>query len=108
MRRHVHIKAFFGIPEDAVKTQLWIAMSVNALVEILRRRLSREHLSLWQISPSWHVMIVETSPVNSLFLQENEECQAIDPANSCHSSAYGWTAAIPTPGSTMLWYNQGK
>jgi hypothetical protein len=46
VKQHLHIKAFFGTSENAVKTQVWIAMSVHVLIAILRKRMGLEHLSL--------------------------------------------------------------
>jgi IS4 transposase len=70
IKQHLHIKGFFGTSENAVKTQIWIAMSVYVLIAILRKRLSLEHLSLWQISQVLSLMSFEKTPVNSLFLYE--------------------------------------
>ena len=39
IRRHLRIKAFYGTSENAVKTQIWIAVSVYVLVAIIRKRL---------------------------------------------------------------------
>jgi len=36
---HLRIKAFYGTSENAVKTQIWIAVSVYVLVAIVRKRL---------------------------------------------------------------------
>src|SRR6516165_10462719 len=46
--KHLRIKAFFGTSENAVKTQIWIAVSVYVLVAIVRKRLGLE-ASLYQI-----------------------------------------------------------
>ena len=70
VKQHLHIKAFFGTSENAVKTQVWIAMSVYVLIAILRKRMSLEHLSLWQISQVLSLTSFEKTPVNSLFLYE--------------------------------------
>jgi hypothetical protein len=48
IKQHLRIKAFFGTSENAVKTQIWIAVSVYVLVAILRKRLESE-ASLYQI-----------------------------------------------------------
>ncbi len=72
VKQHLHIKAFFGTSENAVKTQVWIAMSVYVLIAILRKRMNLEHLSLWQISQVLSLTCFEKMPVNSLFLHENE------------------------------------
>jgi hypothetical protein len=47
INQHLRIKAFFGTSENAVKTQIWIAVSVYVLVAILRKRLGLE-ASLYQ------------------------------------------------------------
>lgn len=70
VKQHLHIKSFFGTSENAVKTQVWIAMSVYVLIAILRKRMNLEHLSLWEISQVLSLMCFEKTPVNSLFLHE--------------------------------------
>ena len=39
IKQHLRIKSFFGTSENAVKTQIWIAISVYVLVAILKKRL---------------------------------------------------------------------
>jgi IS4 transposase len=73
VKQHLHIKAFFGTSENAVKTQIWIAMSVYVLIAILRKRMNLEHLSLWHISQVLSLTCFEKLPVNSLFLNEKSE-----------------------------------
>ena len=70
VKQHLHIKSFFGTSENAVKTQVWIAMSVYVLIAILRKRLAMEHLTLWQISQVLSLTSFEKTPVTSLFLHE--------------------------------------
>jgi hypothetical protein len=48
IKQHLRIKAFFGTSENAVKTQIWIAISVYVLVAIVRKRLDLE-TTLYQI-----------------------------------------------------------
>ena len=48
IKQHLRIKAFYGTSENAVKTQIWIAVSVYVLVAIVRKRLGLE-MSLYQI-----------------------------------------------------------
>jgi hypothetical protein len=43
IKQHLRIKAFFGTSENAVKTQVWIAVSVYVLVAILKKRLWLDH-----------------------------------------------------------------
>jgi IS4 transposase len=40
IKQHLRIKAFFGTTENAVKTQIWIAVSVYVLVAIVKKRLA--------------------------------------------------------------------
>jgi IS4 transposase len=46
IKQHLRIKAFYGTSENAVKTQIWIAVSVYVLVAIVRKRLGLEAKSL--------------------------------------------------------------
>jgi hypothetical protein len=48
IKQHLRIKAFYGTSENAVKTQIWIAVSIYVLVAIVRKRLGLE-ASLYQI-----------------------------------------------------------
>src|SRR5260370_22035767 len=48
VKQHLRIKAFFGTSENAVKTQLWIAISIYVLVAIIRKHFGLE-ASLYQI-----------------------------------------------------------
>jgi hypothetical protein len=70
VKQHLHIKSFFGTSENAVKTQVWVAMTVYVLIAILRKRMNLDHLSPWQISQVLSLTCFEKRPVNSLFLHE--------------------------------------
>ena len=48
IKQHLRIKAFYGTSENAVKTQIWIAVSVYVLVAIVRERLAIE-AALYQV-----------------------------------------------------------
>src|SRR5665647_830452 len=54
IKQHLRIKAFFGTSENAVKTQIWIAVSVYVLVAIVRKRMSLDS-SLYQILQRWGI-----------------------------------------------------
>ena len=60
--QHLRIKAFYGTSENAVKTQIWIAVSVYVLVAIVRKRL-RLDASLYQILQILSVTLFEKTPV---------------------------------------------
>ena len=62
IKQHLRIKAFYGTSENAVKTQIWIAISAYVLVAIVRKRLALE-LSLYQILQILSVNLFEKTPV---------------------------------------------
>ena len=62
IKQHLRIKAFFGTSENAVKTQIWIAVSIYVLVAIVRKRLSLE-ISLYQILQILSVTLFEKTPI---------------------------------------------
>jgi hypothetical protein len=59
---HLRIKAFYGTSDNAVKTQIWIAVSVYVLVAIVRKRLDIK-LSLYQILQILSVTLFEKTPI---------------------------------------------
>jgi hypothetical protein len=62
IKQHLRIKAFYGTSENAVKTQIWIAVSVYVLVAIVRKRLGLE-MSLYQILQILSVTLFEKTPI---------------------------------------------
>src|SRR5450631_1557624 len=62
IKQHLRIKAFYGTSENAVKTQIWIAVSVYVLVAIVRKRLELE-ASLYQILQILSVSLFEKTPI---------------------------------------------
>ena len=62
IKQHLRIKAFYGTSENAVKTQIWIAVSVYVLVAIVRKRLGLE-ANLYQILQILSVTLFETTPI---------------------------------------------
>src|SRR5712691_7374463 len=62
IKQHLRIKAFYGTSENAVKTQIWIAVSVYVLVAILRKRLGLE-ASLYQILQILSLTLFEKIPI---------------------------------------------
>jgi hypothetical protein len=62
IKQHLRIKAFYGISENAVKTQIWIAVSVYVLVAIVRKRLGLE-ATLYQILQVLSVTLFEKVPI---------------------------------------------
>lgn len=62
IKQHLRIKAFYGTSENAVKTQIWIAVSIYVLVAIVRKRLGLE-ASLYQILQILSVTLFEKVPI---------------------------------------------
>jgi IS4 transposase len=65
IKQHLRIKRFFGTSENAVKTQIWIAVAVYVLVAIVRKRLDLE-LSLHEMLQILSVMPFEKTPMIQL------------------------------------------
>jgi hypothetical protein len=66
IKQHLRIKAFYGTSLNAVKTQIWIAISVYVLVAILKKRLKLEH-SLYTILQILSVILIERIPILQAF-----------------------------------------
>src|SRR5437588_566436 len=65
IKQHLRVKAFFGTSENAVKAQLWIAVSVYVLVAIIRKRLNLSR-SLYEILQILSVNQFEKNPLDTL------------------------------------------
>jgi len=65
IKQHLRIKAFFGTSENAVITQIWIAVSVYVLVAIMKKRLHLDDLSLYTILQILSVSLFEKMPILS-------------------------------------------
>ena len=66
IKQHLRIKAFFGTSENAVKSQIWIAVAVYVLVAIVKKRLALT-ASLYEILQILSLTLFEKTPVNCLF-----------------------------------------
>jgi len=62
IKQHLRIKAFYGTSENAVKTQIWIAISVYVLVAIIKKQLKLEQ-SLYTILQIISVTLFEKIPL---------------------------------------------
>ncbi|MDE2060558.1 MAG: IS4 family transposase [candidate division NC10 bacterium] len=62
IKQHLRIKAFYGTTENAVKTQIWIAISVYVLVAIVKKRLKLDR-SLYTILQILSVSLFEKTPI---------------------------------------------
>jgi hypothetical protein len=68
IKQHLRIKAFYGTSENAVKTQIWIAVSVYVLVAIVRKRLKLD-ASLYTLMQVFSVTVFEKASIESVILQ---------------------------------------
>jgi transposase len=70
IKQHLRIKAFYGTSENAVKTQIWIAIAVYVLVAIVKKRLDLSQ-SLYGILQILSVTLFEKTPILQLFSEEH-------------------------------------
>ena len=68
IKQHLRIKTFYGTSENAVKTQIWIAVSVYVLVAIIRKRLKLD-VSLYTLMQVFSVTVFEKASIESMILQ---------------------------------------
>ena len=79
IKQHLRIKAFFGVNENAVKTQIWIAISVYVLVAIVKKRTGVE-ASLHTILQVLSLTLFEKTPMEPLL--HDTALQNLDKENS--------------------------
>ena len=80
IKMHLRIKAFYGTSENAVKTQIWIAVSVYVLVAIVRKRLGIEG-TLYQILQILSLTLFEKTPILQALQTSNSENDLGDLSN---------------------------
>jgi hypothetical protein len=80
IKQHLRIKAFFGTSQNAVKTQIWIAVSVYVLVAIVRKHLELD-LSLYQILQILSVTLFEKTPILQALQPSDSPSDLLDSAN---------------------------
>jgi transposase len=71
IKQHLRIKSFYGTSENAVKTQIWIAISVYVIVAIARKRLKIEE-SLYTLLQFLSLSLFEKNLINQAFSKNNE------------------------------------
>ncbi len=65
IKQHLHIRSFFGTSENAVKTQIWIAVAVYVLIAIVKKRLGLQ-ASLYTILQMLSLTLLEKTPLDQL------------------------------------------
>ncbi len=80
IKQHLRIKAFFGTSQNAVKTQVWIAIAVYVLVAIIRRRLNAQ-ASLHTILQILSLALFEKQSLDQLLAQATKLNDAVEAVN---------------------------
>ena len=80
IKQHLRIKAFFGTSENAVKTQVWIAIAVYVLVAVVKKRLKIE-ASLHTILQILSVTLFEKTSLDQLLARIDREEDSVENGN---------------------------
>ena len=80
IKQHLRIKAFYGTSENAVKTQIWIAISVYVLVAIVKKSLKIDS-SLYTILQVLSVTLFEKTPIIHALTDSNGQDSGAVPSN---------------------------
>jgi hypothetical protein len=80
IKQHLRIKAFYGTSANAVRTQIWIAVSVYVLVAIIKKRLELPQ-SLYTILQVLSLTVFERMPLKQVLTDIDHAMQTLDAAN---------------------------
>lgn len=80
IKQHLRIKAFFGTSENAVKTQIWIAISVYVLIALVKKRLNLE-ISLYTFLQILSVSVFEKVDILQLVTNSSRTAQEVNICN---------------------------
>ena len=80
IKQHLRIKAFYGTNENAVKTQIWTALSIYILVAIVKKRLSLE-ISLYKLLQILSITLFEKMPISTALFDVGSQFDDIDGGN---------------------------
>jgi IS4 transposase len=83
IKQHLRIKAFYGTTDNAVKTQIWIAISVYVLVAIVKKELNLQQ-SLYSILQVLSVTLFEKTPILQAFSDIETKEEKMDLGNQLH------------------------
>jgi hypothetical protein len=75
IKQHLRIKAFFGTSENAVKTQIWIAISVYVLVAIIKKELNLD-LNLYTILQILSVTLFEKVSISQVLMEAGHKTES--------------------------------
>ncbi|MBI3726835.1 MAG: IS4 family transposase [Burkholderiales bacterium] len=80
IKQHLRIKSFFGTTENAVKSQIWIAVSAYVLVAIIKKRLDLD-ASLYEILQILSLTLFERTPLDQLLTKTAASQEVQDSSN---------------------------
>lgn len=80
IKQHLRIKAFFGTSENAVKTQIWIAIAIYTLVAIVKKRLAIQ-ASLHTMLQILSLALFDKQPLKQLLNQIEPSAETLEPIN---------------------------
>ena len=80
IKQHLKIKKFWGQSENAVKTQIWIAVCTYLIIAILKKQLNLDK-SLYEILQILSISAFDKTPVNQLFTKPKLHIQKKDDDN---------------------------
>jgi len=80
IKQHLRIKRFYGTSENAVKTQIWIAVSVYVLVAFVKKRLNLD-ASLYTLLQILSLTLFEKMPILQALSQDQPRTETVDDAN---------------------------
>jgi len=80
IKQHLRINAFYGTSENAVKTQIWTALSVYVLVAIVKKRLGLD-VSLYKLLQILSVTLFEKTPISIDVFDIGSQFDQIDDRN---------------------------
>jgi hypothetical protein len=80
IKMHLRIKAFYGTSENAVKTQIWIALSVYVLVAIVKKRLALD-VTLYKLLQILSVTLFEKMPISTAIFDVGSQFNDIEDGN---------------------------
>jgi Transposase DDE domain/Domain of unknown function (DUF4372) len=87
IKQHLRIKQFYGTSENAVKTQIWIAVSVYVLVAIVRKRL-KLGVSLYTLMQVFSVTVFERASIESIILHTPDRSDLVMDDNQLNLFGY--------------------
>ncbi len=77
IKQHLRIKAFYGTSPNAVKTQVWIALAIYALIALLKKRW-RCPASAYELLQVLSVTLFEKTPLNAVFSHSPSHMESTD------------------------------